>query len=145
MTYSEFMNRPRILHMKISHKADEVAFKLEVCQKTTGTLGERVQTSPTNITEMHYASYIDANKKLQSLVNDYNKAKDEVTEFLYDNLGLDDADLLEWRYVNGKNLQETAEILGVAYQTARNRMSRAESRARRKYAEVGTQKYSKVQ
>lgn len=139
MTYNEFMNRPRRLHRRIVHKADEVAFKLEVCQKTTVSMGERVQTSPSNVTEIHYADYIDANKKLQSLVKEYNEARDEVTAFLYDNLDFLDADLLEWRYINDKTLKDTADLIGIAYQTARNRMSKAERLARAKYCESDTQ------
>jgi len=139
MTYNEFMNRPRRLHRRIVHKADEVAFKLEVCQKTTGSMGERVQTSPANITEIHYADYIDASRKLQNLVKDYNEARDEVTAFLYDNLDFLDADLLEWRYINDKTLKDTAELIGIAYQTARSRISKAEQRARAKFAELDTQ------
>ena len=145
MTYNEFMNRPKRLHKRIMHEADDVAFKLEVCQKTTGTIGERVQTSTNNVTEIHYAAYIDANNKLKELLNDYKNAKNEVMDFLYDNLGYEDADILEWRYVNDKTLQDTAKLLGIAYQTARNRMSKAESRARAKYLEVGTHRDSKVQ
>jgi hypothetical protein len=121
------------------HKADEVAFKLEVCQKTTGAIGERVQTSPSNITEMHYADYIDANRKLQDLVKEYNEARDEVTAFLYGNLDFIDADLLEWRYINDKTLKDTAELVGIAYQTARSRMSKAERIARAKFCETDTQ------
>jgi ribosomal protein L33 len=121
------------------HKADEVAFKLEVCQKTTGSMGERVQTSPSNITEMHYADYIDANRKLQDLVKEYNEARDEVTAFLYGNLDFIDADLLEWRYINDKTLKDTAELVGIAYQTARSRMSKAERIERAKFCETDTQ------
>ena len=138
MTYNEFMNRPKRLHQRIMHKADEVAFKLEVWRKATGTMGERVQTSPSNITEIHGADYIDAANKLQSLVSKYDSAKDEVTAFLYDYLDFDDADILEWRYVNDKNLKDIAEVIGVSYQTARIRMSRAEHKAQGIYYENET-------
>ena len=133
MTYNEFMNRPRRLHRRIVHKADEVAFKLEVCQKTTGSMGERVQTSPSNVTEIHYADYIDANRKLQDMVKDYNKARDEVTDFLYDNLNFMDADILEWRYINDKSLKEIAEQMGTTYEATRQRLKRANEKARQKY------------
>ena len=139
MNYYDFMDRPQRLHRRILHKADEVAFKLEICQKTTGTMGERVQTSPSNITEIHYANYIDANKKLQKLIEDYNKVTGEVTDFLYDNLDFKDADILEWRYISEKSVKEISEILGVAYQTARSHMSKAERVAKAKFYELDTQ------
>ena len=133
MTYDEFMNRPLWLYDRIMHDADHVAFLFEVCTKSTSTLGERVQTSQTNKTAKNYAAYIDANNALEQLVQEYNSAKDEVTAFLYDSLKHDDADLLEWKYVNAKNLKEIASIKGIAYQTVKNRISIAEKRAMQKF------------
>ena len=133
MNYDAFMNRPSRLHDRILHKADEVAFKFEVCTRATGGMGERVQTSPENKTSKNYAEYIDANNKLTALVNEYNEARDAVTDFLYDNLEYEDADLLEWKYVNAKDLQGIADVKGLAYQTVKNKVSAAERRARQKF------------
>ena len=133
MTYDEFMNRPLWLYDRIMHDADHVAFLFEVCTKSTGSLGERVQTSPTNKTSRNYAAYIDANNALQELVQEYNSAKEEVASFLYDNLNHDDADLLEWKYINAKDLKQIAEIKSLAYQTVKNRISVAEKRAIQKF------------
>lgn len=133
MTYDEFMNKPLTLRDRILHDADQVAFLFEVCAKTTAVIAERVQTSPIDKTSKNYAEYIDAKGSLQELVREYNIAKDEVTQFLYDNLHYDDADLLEWKYVNGKDLKQIAEIKGLAYQTVKNGMSRAEKRAIQKF------------
>ena len=144
MTYDEFMNRPLWLHDRIKHDADRVAFLFEVCVKSTGTLGERVQTSPSDKSARSYAAYIDANNELQELVKEFNLAKDEVIQFLYDNLSYDDADLLEWKYINAKDLKDIAEIKGLAYQTVKNRVSVAEKRAIEKYLKSvpkSTEKY----
>lgn len=133
MTYDEFMNRPLWLYERIKHDADHVAFLFEVCVKSTGAFGERVQTSSTDKSSKSYAAYIDANNALQELVREFNNAKDEVIQFLYSNLNYDDADLLEWKYINAKDLKDIAEIKGLAYQTVKNRISVAEKRAIEKY------------
>lgn len=144
MTYDNFVNKPLRLHDKIMHKADDVAFKFEVCTKASGGMGERVQTSPENKTARNYVEYIDANNRLKALVNEYNKAVDELTCWLYGNLKNEDADLLEWKYVNAKGAQEIAKIKGLAYQTVKNKLSAAERRARQKFnnsVQKGTEKY----
>ncbi len=142
-SYEQFMNRPLLLRSRIEHKAEDVAFKLEVCLKATTALGgERVQTSRDNATERNLVEYIDAKKKLDKIVADYNEAVDEVTSFLYESLDFKYADLLEWKYINGKELSEIAEISGIAYQTARHRSSAAERIAREKFS---TYKNSKEQ
>ncbi len=133
MTYDEFMNRPLWLYDRIKHDADHVAFLFEICVKSTGMLGERVQTSPSDRSAKSYAAYIDANNALQELVHEFNEAKEDVIRFLYENLDYDDADLLEWKYLNAKDLKDIAEIKGLAYQTVKNRMSTAEKRAIEKY------------
>lgn len=139
MTYDQFMNKPLRLRSRIEHKADDVAFKLEICLKATTALGgERVQTSRDNSKERNLAEYIDARKKLDAIIREYNDAVEEVTTFIYDSLDFKDADLLEWKYINGKSLTEIADIMGIAYQTAKNRSWQAEHQLRHKF---GTYKY----
>lgn len=134
-SYEQFMNRPLHLRSRIEHKADDVAFKLEICLKATTALGgERVQTSRDNTTERNLAEYIDARKKLDAIINDYNEAVEEVTGFIYANLDFKDADLLEWKYINGKTLTEIADIMGIAYQTAKNRSWQAERQLKNKFS-----------
>ena len=133
--YEDFMNRPLRLRSRIEHKADDVAFKLEICLKATTALGgERVQTSHDNTTERNLAEYIDARKKLDAIIDDYNDAVEQVTDFIYDNLDFKDADLLEWKYINGKTLTEISDIMGIAYQTAKNRSWQAERQLRNKFS-----------
>jgi len=139
MTYDQFMSKPLRLRSRIEHKADDVAFKLEICLKATTALGgERVQTSRDNTTERNFAEYIDARKNLDAIIREYNDAVEEVTSFIYDSLDFKDADLLEWKYINGKSLTEIADIMGIAYQTAKNRSWQAEHQLRRKFS---THKY----
>ena len=101
--------------------------------RTTTTLGERVQTSPTNTQEVSYLRYIDAKNDLNRLASDLETAQEEVRDFFYKNLTFDEADLLEWRYIDGKTPQEIADKMGTTYEATRQRIKRANEKARRKY------------
>lgn len=141
MTYNEFVKRPNRIRRRISHKIEDVMLKESICMRSTTTLGERVQTSPTNTQEIAYLRYIDAKNDLNDLASELELAQTEVRDFFYGNLSFDEADLLEWRYIDGKSPQEIADVLNIAYQTAKNKLSRADKKARSKYYEVGTKYY----
>ena len=136
MTYDEFMTRPLRLGMKIQHKTDEVIIKANIATRVTTSLSERVMSSPENKTELNVLRYIDAKRELQALIDEQERVKAEVCEFLYDNLSLGDADILEWKYIDGKSIQDISDIKGIAYQTAKNKLSQADKNARKKYQEV---------
>lgn len=134
MTYNEFVKRPNRIRRRISHKIEDVMLKESICMRSTTTLGERVQTSPSNTQEVSYLRYIDAKNELNDLAADLETAQTEVRDFFYDNLSFDDADLLEWRYIDGKSPAEIADKLGTTYEATRQRIKRAEAKARNKYA-----------
>ena len=136
MTYEQFINRPLELIKKIEHKVEDVAFKWTLCLNTTQGLSERVQTSPSNTSDLKVIRYAQAKKELDDLQEEYDSACDDVRDFLYANLKLMDADVLDWKYCNGKSVKEIAEIRNITYSGAANRISRAEARARSKYAKT---------
>ena len=136
MTYEQFINRPLELIQKIEHKVEDVAFKWTLCLNTTQGLSERVQTSPSNTSDLKVIRYAQAKKELDDLQEEYDSACDDVRDFLYTNLKLMDADVLDWKYCNGKSVKEIAEIRNITYSGAANRISRAEARARSKYAKT---------
>lgn len=136
MTYEQFINRPLELIQKIEHKVEDVAFKWTLCLNTTQGLSERVQTSPSNTSDLKVIRYAQAKKELDDLQEEYDSACDDVRDFLYANLKLMDADVLDWKYCNGKSVKEIAEIRNITYSGAANRISRAEARARSKYAKT---------
>ena len=107
MTYHEFINRPRALRIKIEHKIEDVRLKESACMTSTSPLNERVQTSTKNTAEASYVRYIDAKNCLVKLMDEYDDAQNEVRDFLYRNLPLDEADLLEWRYIDSKSIKES--------------------------------------
>ena len=107
--------------------------KESICMRSTTTLGERVQTSPTNTQEIAYLRYIDAKNDLNDLASELETAQTEVRDFFYGNLNFDEADLLEWRYIDGKTPQEIADRMGTTYEATRQRIQRANEKARRKY------------
>lgn len=133
MTYDEFVNRPNRIRRRISHKIEDVMLKESICMRTTTTLGERVQTSPTNSQETSYLRYIDAKNDLNELATELEIAQTEVRDFLYDNLSFIEADLLEWRYIDGKSPQEIADKMGTTYEATRQRIKRANQKAKRHY------------
>ena len=136
MTYEEFINRPLDLRQKIEHKIEDVQYKWTLCTNTTQGLSERVQTSPSNTTELRVIRYAQANKELTDLQGEYDKACESVRDFLYGNLEIGDADVLDWKYCNGKSISDIADIRNITYSGAANRIGRAEVKARRKYAET---------
>ena len=136
MTYEQFINRPLEMIQKIEHKVEDVAFKWTLCLNTTQGLSERVQTSPSNTSDLKVIRYAQAKKELDDLQEEYDSACDDVRDFLYANLKLMDADVLDWKYCNGKSVKEIAEIRNITYSGAANRISRAEARARSKYAKT---------
>ena len=138
MKYDEFMNKPLRIKRRIQHQASDVAFKMEICMKTTTHFGEKVQASQDNSTEKCLHTYIDAKAELESLLDEYRLAEETVKSFLYDNLDFEDADLLEWRYIDNKPLSDIADLLGIAYQTCKNKMHDAEKIAKDKFS---TRKY----
>ena len=136
MTYEQFINRPLDLMQKIEHKMEDVAFKWTICLNTSQGLSERVQTSPSNTSDLKIIRYAQADKELTDMQDEYDKACEAVRTFLYGNLKLNDADVLDWKYCNGKTTKEIAEIRNITYAGAANRISRAEAKARAKYAQI---------
>lgn len=135
MTYEQFINRPLELIQKIEHKIEDVQYKWTLCLNTTQGLSERVQTSPSNTSDLRVIRYAQANKELTEMQGEYDAACEMVRAFLYDNLDLGDADVLDWKYCNGKSISDIADIRNITYSGAANRIGRAEAKARRKYAE----------
>ena len=129
MTYKQFVNRPLILRRKVEHKIEDVQLKWTICQSSTAPLHERVQTSGGNTTESSYIRYIDAKRELEQLAEELDLARNDLRDFLYSNLKNQDADMLDWRYIGGRTVQEIAEIEGMSYQTAKNRISSANRKA----------------
>lgn len=136
MTYEEFINKPTELMQRIEHKVEDVAFKWTLCLNTTQGLSERVQTSPNNNQDLKVIRYAEANKELTDLQTEYDKACEEIRTFLYENLDMQDADVLDWKYCSGKSITDIANIRNMTYSGAASRISRAEVRARSKYCNL---------
>ena len=136
MTYDEFVNKPLNLMQKIEHQAEDVAYKWTLCLNTSQGLSERVQTSPNNTQDLKVIKYAAAHQKLLDMQDEYDSACEDVRSFLYGNLKNGDADVLDWKYCSGKTTKEIAEIRNITYAGAANRISRAEAKARAKYAQT---------
>ena len=139
MTYNEFMTRPLAIWRQILHKSDEVA-KLEgLCLRTTASFGERVQNTVENTREKNLVALSQSKAEMNEMVAELMRVQAEIREFLYDSLRIEEADVLEWKNINGKSVKEIAETLGIEEQSVRNKLSRYEKKARARYIE-----YTKV-
>lgn len=135
MTYYEFISKPNILKIQIEHMLEDVEFKWTLCLNTSQSSSERVQTSPSNTTDLRIIRYAQANKELTELQSEYDEACSSIRQFLYDNLDVNDADVLDWKYCSGKTIADIAEIRNLTYSGAANRISRAEAKARKIFAD----------
>lgn len=133
MTYVEFVNRPLEIYSRIAHQVEIVQRLENICLNTTTTLGEKVQTSRQNTQEKKYAALADAQHKLNKMTGDLIDICDEVRNFFYENLSFDDADILEWKYINGKSINEISIIIDATYSGTASKISRAEKNARKAY------------
>lgn len=124
MDYDEFVSQPQMIDDRISHQLQVVERWKSKVESVTAVLSEvRVQTSPENKREIWLAKYIDSQQKLTVLMEDYDRACDEVRTWLYDNLPPNEASLLEYRYCDGLRNPEIAEVERQAEQTIRNKIS----------------------
>jgi DNA-binding CsgD family transcriptional regulator len=136
MTYDEFINRPNTIWRRVLHKSEEVMRIEAICTRATSVFGERVQSSFDNTKEKNYIALIEARRELYGLMEEHDIAQEEVREFLYGSLSEEEADLLEWKYIDGKNAKEIADIFCEQEQTIRNKMSRFEKKARDRFKKV---------
>lgn len=133
MTYYDWVRRPLYMRRRIEHKIEDVRLKESACMKSTSEMGERVQTSLDNSTEIRYTRYIDAKNELEDLFDKLAGLQDEVRDFLYNNLNADEADLMEWKYIDGKTAQQIADKYGITHDATRARMSRIEKKLKKVY------------
>lgn len=145
MNFDEFVNQPQRIDVRISHQL-QVAEKLkDRCESATAVYSEvRVQTSRENHHETWLIKYIDSKKKLTALMEEYDKAVEEVRSWLYDNLPPNEASLLEYRYCDGLLNPEIADLEQKAEQTIKNKMSRYIRKARDIYNQKGDNKNGKI-
>ena len=133
MTYSDYMNRPLRLKRKINHKVEDVRLKESACTGGAIEYKERVQVSVENGTEARYIRYIDAKRELNEMFDELQEVQDEVKAFMYGNLTPEEADVLEWKYIDGKSPQQIAQIIGTSYDATRARLSRIEKKLKKVY------------
>ena len=133
MKYDEFVNRPLVLYSRVAHQAETVQRLENICMNTTNMLDEKVQASRQNVQEKRLTALADEQRKLNDLTIELIEVCDEVRSFLYNGREFDDADILEWKYINGKTIQEISEIINTTYSGASTKISRAEKRAKKVY------------
>lgn len=136
MTYYKFVSRPEMIRMKIEHQAEDVAFKWSICLNAVPELSERVQSSIHNTTEASILKYAQAKAELDRLQGKYDEVVSDVREFLYSNLKVEEADVLDWKYCNGKSIQQIADIKEISYSGAASKIYRADAKANRIFEKI---------
>ena len=133
MTYNEFIARPIAHKRRILHKIEDVRLKEAACTTSTTPLKERVQSSVNNAAEINIIRYAEAKKDLERLFEGLEAVQNEVRIFLYANLTPIEADTMEWKYIDDKNIRQIADITNSSYDCIKSRIKRADKKARRAY------------
>lgn len=134
MNFDEFVSQPQKVDTQILHQLQVAERLRSLCESATATFKDvKVQTSPENKREKWLTSYIDAKKTLTDLMEEHDRVTDEVRRWLYDNLPMDGASLLEFRYCDGLKNQEIANTVHMAEQSVKNKISRTIREARSIY------------
>lgn len=134
MDFDTFVSQPQIIDTKITHQLQVVERQRSRVESVTAVFSDiRVQTSPENKREIWLTQLIDSKKKLSDLMEEYDRATNEVRSWLYDNLSMDAASLLEFRYCDKLKNSEIAELVHMAEQSVKNKISRTIREARTIY------------
>ena len=86
--------------------------------------------SSENLREQHLAELIDSKRELADLLNERKRVYEEVRSWLYGNLPLEYASILEYRFIDRLPLGKIADRMGYAEQTIKNKSSMAVKEAR---------------
>lgn len=134
MNFDEFMQKPQSINILIQHQLEEAERLKTLCEHATVVYSDvRVQTSYENKHEIWLTKYIDSKQKLTDLIEQHEEAADAVKDWLYLNMSIEDASILQFRYVDGLKNREIAERLHYTEQTVKNKVSKAVRTARAEY------------
>lgn len=134
MNFDEFMQKPQSLNIQIQHQLEEAERLKTLCEHATTVYSDmRVQTSHENKHEIWLTKYIDSKQKLTALIEQHEEAADAVKDWLYQNMSIEDASLLHFRYVDGLKNREIADRLHYTEQTVKNKISKAVRAAKAEY------------
>ena len=135
MNYDRFVEQPRILQERLNHEILKAERYKDLCTRTTAAFSEigRVQQSRSNTHETYLLEYADSQRAVYDLMQEYNTACDAVRTWLYNNLSIKNASMLEYRYIDALSNSEIAATMHFAEQTMKNMISKAVREARKIY------------
>jgi DNA-directed RNA polymerase specialized sigma24 family protein len=96
-----------------------------------------VQKTKENEREKSIADLIDSKRQLDRLLYQRNEIAEELRSWFRENLPPRSATMLEYKYIDGLNNKEIADMMFYSYQTTRSRMGENIREARMIY-ERGT-------
>ena len=84
MTAKEYLRQLQVLDVKIKQKLDEyMQLQAQVEARGMDVSSERVQTTPSNVTEKLIIQYIDLEDGICELMRQYAEAKDEIINVIH--------------------------------------------------------------
>lgn len=129
--FVDFIGQIQVIDDHIDHTLEKAERLSSLCDRVTAIWGdERVQTSRDNLREQRLVELIDSRRELESLLNERKKIYEEVRSWLYGNLPLEYASILEYRFIDRLPLGKIADRMGYAEQTIKNKSSMAVKEAR---------------
>lgn len=136
MTYDEFVQRPQVLNNRILHQIEKAERLQTLCTQATAIYSDlKVQTSHGNKREKWLTAYIDSKDVLTDLMEQQEAAANDLREWLYSNMDVISASMLEFRYCDGLKSDDIADRLHYSPEYMRKKISKAIQTARQVYSE----------
>lgn len=129
--FVDFIGQIQVIDDRIDHHLEKAERLRSLCDRvTTIWSDEVVHMSSENLREQHLAELIDSKRELADLLNERKRVYEEVRSWLYGNLPLEYASILEYRFIDRLPLGKIADRMGYAEQTIKNKSSMAVKEAR---------------
>lgn len=110
MNFDSWINRPSDLREQITDAEEYAERQQAKCERTTINYGEEyIQTSRFDSVTKNILELDEAKKTVNRLYEQYFDTVDEIREFMYANLPLRQADILDWRYCHLFTVDRIAE------------------------------------
>lgn len=136
MNFDSWINRPSSLMEQIQDAEEEVMRCQSRCERTTINYGEEyIKTSRTDSVTKNILELDEAEKKLDTLYQEYFDTIEELREFIYENLPRKQADVLDWRYCHVMTVEKIAEKKKMTKTGVYGACSRALANLKKSYIE----------
>ena len=121
---------------RIKDAEEEVIIRQSRCERTTINYGEEyIKTSRYDSVTKNILELDEARKKLEKLYQEYFDTIEEIREFMYENIPIKQADVLDWRYCHVMPVDRIAEKKKMSKTGVYQACSRAMATLKKAYIE----------